>query len=115
MDLALRALNADDEHVLGQPAFRASLITGNSERMAFLAEQCVTAIARPVAHDRELLGEVHDETALGVELADRMKTLDEAPGGFDLFERGRAHTRHEVHVGRDVCAVGYLHAVARVG
>ncbi len=58
---------------------------------------------------------MHDEATLGIEFTNRVQTLDEATGLFDLFECSRAHTCHEVHVGRDVRAVCDLNAIARVG
>ena len=61
MGLALRVLDADDQHVLGEPALGARLPARDPQRVAFLAEQRVAAVARTEALDRQLLGEMHDE------------------------------------------------------
>ena len=45
VQLALRALEADDEHVLGQPSFGARLVRGDAQCMAFLSQQRVAAVA----------------------------------------------------------------------
>ena len=78
MRFAFRALQADDEHVFGQPAFGTCLVARDSKRMAFLAEQGVAAIPRAVAHDREFFGEVHDEAAVRIEFADASKQRSKA-------------------------------------
>ena len=44
---ALRALDAENEHVLGHPAFVAGDVGGDAQREAFLAEQRVAAVAGP--------------------------------------------------------------------
>ena len=49
MRFALRILDADDQHVLGEPAFAARLVAGDAQRVAFLAEQRVAAVARAEA------------------------------------------------------------------
>ncbi len=112
--LALRILDADDQHVLGEPAFGARLVARDSQRVTLLAEQRVAAVARAVAHDRELFGEVHDEAALGIELARRMQAFDEGLVFLDAFERRLADPSHQVHVCDDIGAVGDLDAAARV-
>jgi hypothetical protein len=43
---------------------------GNAQRVAFLAEQRVAAVAGADALDKQLLREVHDEAPLGVEVAE---------------------------------------------
>jgi len=102
-------------HVFGEPAFGARLIARDSERVALLAEQRIAAVARAVAHDRELLGEVHDVAAFGIELARRVQAFDEGLVLFDAFQGRFADARHEIHVRDDVSAVRDLDAAARVG
>ena len=60
--------NADNQHVLCQPSFCACLVTGNSQGMAFLPQKCVAAVTRAEALDRQLLREVHDKTALWIQV-----------------------------------------------
>ncbi len=113
--LALRVLDADDQHVLGEPALVARLPARDAQRVALLAEQRIAAVARAEALDLERLREMHDEAALGVELADRVQALHEASVARNPRECRGAHARHELHVGGDVGAVGDLDAAARVG
>ena len=77
MRLAGRILDTDDQHVLGEPALVARLPARDPQRMAFLAEQRIAAIARAKALDLERLREMHDEAPLRIELADRVQALHE--------------------------------------
>ncbi len=113
MRFALRILDADDQHVLGEPAFYACLPARDAQRMAFLAKERVAAVTRAETHDRELLGKMHDEAALGIEIARRVQSLDEAPFARDALEGGAAHAGHHLHVDDDVSAVRDLDAAAR--
>src|SRR6266704_1951688 len=70
-------LQAHDQHVLGEPALGARLPAGDTQRVALLAEQRVAAVTGAEALDRQLLGKVHDETALGIELADGVQPAHE--------------------------------------
>ena len=115
MRFALRIFEADDEHVLGEPAFVARLPARDAQRVAFLAEQRVAAVARAETLDRELFGEMHDEAAIRIELADGMQALDEFAVARDALERRASHARHDRHVDDHVRAVGDLHAAARIG
>ena len=114
MNDAIRIFKADDQHVLSQPTFTARLVARDSQCMAFLAEQCIAAVARTNALDTELIREVHDETTLGVEVACRVQTLDESTFFFNALQRCRTHACHELHVHDDVGTVGDLDATARV-
>ncbi len=110
---AFGALHAHDQHVLGEPAFVARLPARDAQRVALLAEQRVAAVAGADALDRELFREVHDEAAVGIQIADRVQALHERAVALDPVQRGRAHARHDAHVDHDVGAVGDLHAAAR--
>ncbi len=121
---ALWIFHADDQHMLGQPAFLARLPAGDAQRVALLAEQRIAAVARTDRLDRQFLREMHDEALVRIELADRMQTFHErffalaasGPLGtlaLDARERRRSHARHQPHVGDDVGRVGDLHATAR--
>ena len=113
MDVAGGILDADDQHVLCQPALVVRLVAGNAQGVAFLAEQGVAAVAGAVRLDRQFRREMHDPAPLGVQFADGMQALDEAPLALDPRQRGRAHARHDAHVGHHVGAVGDLHAATR--
>jgi len=62
--LALGALDAEDEHVLREPAFLLAEGAADAEREALLAEEDVAAVAGADAPDRVVLREVADVAAL---------------------------------------------------
>src|SRR6185437_6783601 len=64
--LALRTLDAEDEHVLGEPALLTAEDRGDAQREAFLAEQRVAAITRAVRDDRVLFRELDDVFVLRI-------------------------------------------------
>ena len=113
MCLAARALEADDQHVLGEPALLARLPARDAQCVAFLSEQRVAAVAGAEALDRVLLGKVHDEAPLGIELADGVQPAHEDAVVRDALERGAAGASHDQHVEHDIGAVGDLDAAAR--
>jgi hypothetical protein len=113
--LAPRVLDADDQHVLGEPSLVARLPARDPERMALLAQERIAAVARAEALDLERLGKMHDEPAIRVELPDRVQALHEVAFARDAPQGSVAHSRHELHVGCDISAVGDLDAAARVG
>jgi len=115
MRVALRAREADDQHVLGKPTLVAGLIARDAQRMTLFAEQRVAAVTAAEALDREILGKMHDEASIRVEFAGRVQTFDEAVFAADALECGAPRTRHQHHVDDDVCTVGDLDAAAGVG
>jgi hypothetical protein len=56
----LRVGDAENEHVLGEPALVARHHRSDAQREALLAEQRVAAVARAERHDLARLGKVHD-------------------------------------------------------
>ncbi len=122
--LAVRALHAGDQHVLGEPAFVAGHHRGDAEGEALLAEQRVAAVAGAVAPDRPLFGEVDDVLVLRVGAAgpgdvvlprlerhaDRVQALDEVAVAPSALSTCVAHAGHDPHVDDDVRRVGELHA-----
>jgi hypothetical protein len=112
---AARLLDADDQHVLGEPALAAGHVARDAEGEALLAEERVAAVAGADRPDEPLLREVHDEAALGVEVAERVQALHVVVGGAQPVERRLSHARHDPHVDDDVGAVGDLHADLAVG
>ena len=61
--LTLRAGDAHDEHVLGQPALVVRDAVGDAQREAFLAEQRVAAVAAAERHDAAAVGQVRHQDA----------------------------------------------------
>src|SRR3546814_17032929 len=96
MGLARRILDAEDEHVLGQPTLAARLVRGDAQRVALLAQQRVAAVARAVGLDAELVREVHDPAARRIELADRVQALDERALALDARQRRRRSEERRV-------------------
>ena len=101
---------ADDQHVLGEPAFVARLIAREAKREAFLAEQRVAAVAGSDRPHRVLFRKMDDEAAIGAEIAQRVQALREVVGFAEMIERRRSDARHDAHVQHDVSAVGDFHA-----
>jgi hypothetical protein len=85
--LARGRLHAEDQHVLGEPAFVARHHRCDAQREAFLAEQRVAAIARAERPDLARLREMHDPLVLVIA----------RPGDVLLARRERRADR--VHAG----------------
>ncbi len=123
--LPLGIFDAEDEHVLGHPAFVAGHRRGDAERETFFSQQRIAAVARTVAPDFARFGEVHDVfllvagprhilLALGQRGADGMHAGDDAfEIGVDQLEDFFSDARHDAHVDHDVGRVGQLHANLR--
>jgi hypothetical protein len=65
-------LDADDQHVLGEPAFLSRLPRSDAQRMALFAQQGIAPIARADRLDGELFREVQDVAFVGIEFTDRV-------------------------------------------
>ena len=113
MRFALRILEAEDQHVLGQPAFAARLVRGDAQRVALLAEQRVAAVAGAKRLDRQFFREMHDVAAVRIEFADRVQAAHERTFALDPRQRRGAHAGHDPHVGDDVRRIGDLDAATR--
>src|SRR6202043_2319072 len=102
-------------HVFGKPALVARLPAGDAQRVAFLTEQRVAAVAGAEALDRQLLGEVQDEAALRIEISGRVQAAYEGTFSRNPLERRAAGARHERHVENHIGAVGDLYPATRIG
>ena len=110
---AVGRLQAENQHVLGEPAFLARHPAGQAQRQALLAQQGIAAVAGPDRPDRVLFGEVHDEPPLGRQVAERVQAAREVVGPVERVEGHRADAGHHPHVQHDVPAVGDLDADLR--
>ena len=106
MLLARGVLYLNNEHVLRKPAFLARLPACDAQSVAFLAQQRIAAVAGTEAPDAEFLGEMHDVAPPGIEFADRVHPLYEFALALDTIKRLRTHACHQVHIHRNVGAVG---------
>ena len=98
--------SASQPSLLPEPARQA-------QRHALLAEQRVAAVSRSDRPDGVVFGEVHDEAALGVEVAERVQAVREVVRIAQMVERDLADARHDAHAQDDVLAVGDLDADLR--
>src|SRR5438105_3633913 len=122
---SFRRRNAEDEHVLGEPAFVASHHRRNAQRETFLAQQCVAAVTRAIAPDLARFRKMHDVFVLRVARPcdvlftfgqwspDRVHAwYEHAIGSKHVINRA-SHASHQLHAGNDVWAVGQLHSDMR--
>ncbi len=120
--LAFGIFDAEDQHVLGQPAFIARDIRRDAQREAFLAQQRIAAVAGTVGPDFAGFREVNDVLLFvagpgnirlaGLERrAHGVHAGDDALGVLiDFAEYRQADARHDAHVDHDVRRIGQLHA-----
>ena len=119
--LALGADDADEQHVLGEPALVASDDRGDAQREALLREDRVAAVPRAVRPHLEGVGEVHDVLVVVARPRDirltglergthRVHRLDPRSAGGDLLDDLRTDAGHDADRGDRVGAVGQLHA-----
>ena len=124
--LALRILDAEDQHVLGHPAFVARDVRSDAQREAFLAQQRVAAVARTVRPDLARFREMDDVLLFvarprHILLPGRERRADACActGTTRLSslsisaKTGSADARHDAHVDDDVRRIGQLHADLR--
>ena len=126
--LALRIFHAEDQHVLGHPAFVARDVRGDAQREALLAEQRVAAVAGAVRPDLARLREMNDVLFLiagprhvllpGLERRAHACACRgrRASSSLSISSKDRqADARHDAHVHHDVGRIGQLHADLRHG
>ena len=111
--LVLGALAAEDEHVLRHPALVLAEVGGDAQREALFAEQHVAAVSGVHGDDGIVLGEVHDVSLFGVDVAGAVEALDEIAVRAELVEAHLAHAGHDHHVQNDVDGVGDFDADLR--
>ena len=118
----LGRFEAEDQHVLGEPALVAGHRRGNAQRQAFLAEEGVAAVTGAIRPNLARFREVADVLTTDIGLAwpcyvlltrlqrcaDRVDAGDEVAVAEDVENR-LSHAGHNPHVGSDVGAVADLH------
>ncbi len=108
--VALGAFDAEDEHMLGKPAFAAGADARQPERMTLLSKQGVAAVTGADAPDQVLVRKMADIAALGIEISGAMQAAHEFGGGAKMIQRDLADAAHDPHIDDDVNAVGHLNA-----
>ena len=79
--MAVGFLDAEDEHVFGQPFFALGEDAGDAQRQALLSQQDVAAVAAADRPDGVVFRKVQDEPALDVEIGLAVQALGEFPVG----------------------------------
>ena len=112
--LPLRGLDAQDQHVLCQPALVARHARRDPEREALLSQQRIAAVAAPEGPDATLFREMRDVGVLGVARpgdvlvpgaerdADGVEAGHEVAVVAQRLERRTSHPGHDAHVDDDV-------------
>ena len=108
--VALRILDAEDQHVLGHPAFLVALVAGDAQREAFFAQQHVSAVAGVDGPDGVVLGELDDVAVLRVDVRTGMLAAHEIVGIAQLTQGLHTHAGHDIHVQHNVDGVGHFNA-----
>ena len=96
--------DAENQHVLGEPALLAREIRTDAQRETFLAQQNIAAVTGADRDDRVVLRKMTDEPPIRIHIEQRMHTT--IP--FHLwiiaqpFERDLPHARHDSHAEHDV-------------
>ncbi len=111
LGLAVGELNAQDQHMLGHPAFLHALVGSDTQSEALLAQQHVAAVTGVDGPNGVLLGELHDVTAFLADVSLGMLAADEIVGLVaQLTQSAQTHAGHDVHVQDNVDGVGNLNA-----
>ena len=96
--------------MLGHPAFFLTQIGSDTQSEALLTQEHVAAVCGVHGNDRVILGEVHDVSLFGVDVARAVEALDEIPVFTQLIQAHFAHAGHDHHVQNDIDGVGYFDA-----
>src|SRR5947208_71687 len=72
MFFSFRGFHAEDQHMLGEPALFARQIRAYTQSKTFLAQQNVTAVTGTDGNDRVVLWKMTDESALRIDVQQRM-------------------------------------------
>ena len=123
--LALRVLDAHDEHVLRHPAFVTRDVRSDAQREALLAQQRVAAVAGTVGPDLARLREMNDVlfliagprnivSAVIERSAHAMHARNHALVALiDFLEHALADAGHDAHADDDIRRIRQLHADLR--
>src|SRR5690242_5763717 len=77
VDLTIWAFDADDQHMLGEPAFLFAELARDSKSEALLRQQRVAPVSRADAPDRVVLGIMADESAVHIQIRLGVKATGE--------------------------------------
>ncbi len=91
--LAVGTLQAEDQHVLGEPSFVAAEQARDSQRETFLAEQRVAAVTAADRDNRVVLRKVANQAPLGIQIERAMNSAIEVVGVRRVARARRAPIR----------------------
>ena len=77
LDVAVRLLDPQDEHVLGEPFLALGQHAGNAQGQTLLAQQDVAAVATADRPDGVVFGKMQDQPAVDVEVGLAVQALRE--------------------------------------
>ena len=103
-------LDAEDEHVLGEPAFLAPEIGTDAEGEAFLPKKHIAAVVRAGGDDGIVLGEMRDDATIGIGVESAVEAAIEISRFAEMVPGDFAHARHDAHRKHDVDGIGDLDA-----
>ena len=110
LNLALRVLNAEDEHVLCHPAFVLSLIGSDTQSEALLAEQNVAAVSGVYGDDGVVFRELADPALLRVNVALAVQTANPVVAVAENVHDLLTDSGHDGHVENNIDGVCQLNA-----
>ena len=100
--------NAEDKHMLCHPALVLAEVGRYPERETLLAEQNVSAVRRVDRNNRIVLGDVHNISLVGINVALSVQTLDKIAVLAKRVKTFLADAGHNVHIENYVNGIGYL-------
>ncbi len=108
MFFSFRRFDAENQHVLGEPALFAREIRTDAQRETFFAQQHIAAVTGADRDDRVVLRKMADEAAIRIDIEQRMHAA--IPFRLRIaaepLDRDLPHARHDSHAEHDVYGIG---------
>ena len=103
-------LDAEDEHVLGQPALLLGQEGADAQGETFLAQQNVAAVVGGGGDDGVVLREMGDVAVLGIQVQHAMQAAVEILARTQMLISHLPHARHDSHAQHHIDGVRQLDA-----
>ncbi len=101
---------AQNKHMLRHPAFVFAEVRSNSQRKALFTQQHVAAVSRVYRNNGIVLGEVHNISLVGVNVAFCVETFNKIAVFAKRVKANLSNSGHYVHIKNDVNRIGYFNA-----